>query len=398
MKELFSSIKGKFIALRDMVVTVINDHLSGRITIGLGMVLIVATLGFIINIPCPTKTQYQVLRIVLAVGSASLLLGFLSFLSDGKWIAYLKATWVGAIFFIAYSTNPASLVITDDCHLEYRFIEGQVMLAGDPVEGVRIKLSEQDQSATTNNTGAFFLPYFNDGSLSQSKRIRLQWADLDTLVSITQVRPGEVLRIEIPKIIKTPTTKRISALVNDRIDKLNATVEASHKGLLDNYASSEEVTINQLLRTCIPYENKGKSERNYYRFNNSFSQLQYKKNLVEIGINPNDYKLNNSFTLEFFRAFLLEKNIDQDNVRVVYGLQNQQKVSFDIITLLPQANGQCHVIVEYDEPVRYLFVTKFFDKVPDDRRQRRMEFTGLKPIETLVLHRKHKEWKLLEVE
>lgn len=382
--------------MRDMVIKYFTDHKAGRVTIVLGALLFLIVLGIVLAIPCPTRTQYSVVRIALAAGISGMSLGFLVFIKDEKW-ALLKVAWMAGTFVLAYLANPASIVVTDDCQQRYNFIEGYVVLSGRPIEGVKLSLSEQDHKTITNNSGSFFLPYYHNREKT-SRRIRVQWSDYDTLLDLSHAEPGKSLRIEIPREVSAPRPAHIKKLAHQRVEQCLEWIKAQHQGLMDTYEDAEEVTLNQLVRSCAGYEKTTTYQRNYYAFSNGIENIQHKKNLVGIGISPNNFKLESSFKLDFFKAFLFEKQTDLEDFHVSYGLLNRKNPEFKIVATRPQDNGSCLVDVEYSESIQYLFVSRNYTELQDKQRKRRMEFYGVKPLETLVLKRRNGVWEIDDVE
>lgn len=382
--------------MRDMVVKYFTDHKAGRATIILGALLFLIVLGIVLAIPCPTRTQYSVIRIALAAGISGMSLGFLVFIKDEKW-ALLKVAWMAGTFVLAYLANPASIVVTDDCQKRYNFIEGYVVLSGKPIEGVKLSLSEQDHETVTNSSGSFFLPYYHDRE-NTSHHIRIQWSDYDTLLDLSDAEPGKNLRIEIPTEVSMPNQAYIKKLVGQRVEQCLEWIKAQHQGLMDTYEEAEEVTINQLIRSSVGYEKTTSYQRNHYAFSNGIENIKYKKNLVSIGVSPNDFKLESSFKLDFFKAFLFEKRTNLEDFHVSYGLLNRMAPHFQIAGIRPQNDGTCEVDVEYTDPIQYLYVSRNFQKQNDKHRKRRMEFYGVKPLETLILARKNGGWKIEDVQ
>ena len=304
--------------------------------------------------------------------------------------------WMAFTFILAYLTNPASMAIEDDCQFSYDYIEGYIVLQGEPVEGAHLSLSEHDQVATTNSSGSFFLPYYQDRE-AQGYQVKIEWGNFDSTVALTDVEPGKTVRIEIPKEVSCASETRVHKIVNQRIEQCISWIRAQHRGLMDTYQEAEEVTINQLIRNCVPYEKTTPYHRNYYHFTNGIENIEHKKHLVNAGISPNEYQLESSFKLDFFKAYLFEKETDLNDFHVSYGLLNRKSPDFKIVDIKPTPEGDCAVTVEYDEAVQYLFVSRNYTDLEDKQRKRRMEFYGLKPTETLILKRKNNNWYLDKV-
>ncbi|MBI1183485.1 hypothetical protein GC194_04405 [bacterium] len=386
------SIAGRFIALRDMIV----NYKSGWVTVAFGTLLFVLVLCIVFAVPCPTRAQYSVLRIALAAGISGMSIGLLVFIKNENWVP-LKLLWMLGTFSLAYLTNPASLVLSDDCQFNYDFIEGYVVLSGEPVVGAELSLSEYDQISTTNNSGSFFLPFYRNRD-SDSRNVKVHWGSYDTLVNLQNAEPGKTVRIEIPKEIAFPNQVRINKIIRGRINQCLEWINAQHKGLMDAYPHTQEVTINHLIRSCVPYEKTAKYQRNYYSFSNGIEEIQFKKNLTTAGIVPGDYQLESSFKLDLFKAFLFEEQTELADYHVSYGLINRKVPNFKVEDVQPREDGTCIVIVEYDDPVQYLFVSRNYNKLEDKQRKKRMEFYGLKPIEQLILQRNSGQWELQAVE
>lgn len=390
-------IRSKYLAMRDMVVTIINDFLSGRMTIVVGLLILVPVVLLTMAYPCPSKSQFLIIRLLLAAGIACVMLGFVTLFSDTKSASYIKAGISIVIFTIAFYTNPAMMVVTDDCHLNYDFIEGHVVLAGKPVEGATLSISEQDHLSQTNSAGQFFLPFYRNRP-AENRSVRLQWNRFDTLVNLAKSQPDGLIRIELPAYVQRPPKYAMEKIVQERVRKCNEWIMASHQGYLDRYHGQEEVTLKQLIRNCAPYEKINSRYGNDYEFTNGHSHVKFRKNLVQIGIHPNDFKLENSFRLEYYKPFLLKKKTDKKAFNITYSLFNDREAGADILSVLPQPDGTCHVLVSYEEPVRYLFVTQRYNGETRWHRQRRMQFMGFMPTETLVLERRNGQWKLSDIE
>ena len=386
------SITGKFIALRDLVV----NYKSGWVTIALGTLLFVLVLCIVFIVPCPTRAQYSILRMTLAIGISGMSLSFLLFIKNEKWAIH-KMLWMAFTFTLVYLTNPASMVIADDCLMGYNYLEGYIVLQGEPIEGVELSLSEYDQVATSNSAGSFFLPYYEDRD-TEGRSVKVQWANYDTLVPLSDIEPGKEIRIEIPKEVATPGKERVHKIVNQRMAQCLEWIRAHHQGLTDTYKDAEEVTINQLIRSCVPYEKTVPYQRNYYHFTNGVENIEHKKHVVNAGISPSDYQLESSFKLDFFKAYLFESQTDLEDFHISYGLLNRKTPGFKIIDTKARENGKCAVTVEFDEPIQYVYVSRDYTKQEDKQRKRRMEFYGLKPTETLILSRKNNLWQLEAIE
>lgn len=390
-------IKGKYVAFRDVVIKVINDFLSGRITIGVGAILLVLALLFVVAYPCPTQMQYLAIRILLAIGALCLSLGFLSFLNEGKHVPIIKAVWSITVFLFAYLSNPASLMISDDCKMHYDFMEGRVVLSGEPVEGVVLTIAEQEHVSNTNRSGEFFLPFY-ENETGTNRIVELSWKGFDTSINFNNVSPETAVRIELPKHLVYPPEKVLERLLFQRTSRCESWVRASHQGYLDRYPKGREAALQELVRSAAPYDKIDSKQRNYYAFNNGYHEIRYKKNLTAIGVNPGDYKVENSFLLEDFKPFLLEKRIDGKPFHLIYTLMNTRPIKADILSVMPQDDGTCRVLVNYQQPVRYVFVTHHYDSETQWYRKRSMEFSGLKPNETLVLERTNNKWGLVGIE
>lgn len=392
MTEGANNVKGKLIAFRDMIV----NYKSGWVTIALGTLLFVLVLCIVFIEPCPTRAQYSILRITMAIGISGMSLSFMLFTKNDE-LGLYKMIWMAFTFTLAYLTNPASMVVLDDCRFGYSYIEGYLVLQGVPVEGAELSLSEYDQKATTNSAGSFFLPYSQERE-AKEHRIRIEWGNYDTLVTLSELQMGKDVRIEIPQQVAQPGKERVYKIVNQRMDACLEWIRAQHQGLMDTYPEAEEVTINQLIRSCVPYEKTSDFKRNFYHFSNGVQNLQYKKHLTNAGINPNDYQLESSFKLDFFKAYLFENQSDLDDFHISYSLFNRKRPSFKVLDIRPQENGTCLVEIEYDEAIQYLYVSRNYVQTEAKERKRRMDFYGLKPTENFLLHRKGNMWQLESIQ
>ena len=171
-------VKGKYAAGGNITIEKRLKNVAAQLSLWVGIGVVCVIILISLFLPCPTASQFLLLRIAISVGIASFagaLPGFFKLNNAGV----LKIGTGLAVFVICYFSNPATIVITDDCNPK-SVLQGKVLFAGLPLAGVRVEAPNLNEYDITNSNGAFDIPYQN--SLKFPVSFRFRFKAIDTVV------------------------------------------------------------------------------------------------------------------------------------------------------------------------------------------------------------------------
>jgi hypothetical protein len=184
---------------------------------GLPIVLILGLALFLVGIilafsfPCPTETQYKVIRIILALAGGFLggaIPGFLHIKSK-----FVEAGGGLAVLALFFFWNPAKNIMYGDCKPKEQ-IEVGVYVGKLPTEGVRFTIPQMKAGAVTDRDGRASVEV-EFGEMPDS--VNFSFANYDTLIKIGRGR------IETQNIIDFYLTKPVVKKPNEKKQVVSTT-------------------------------------------------------------------------------------------------------------------------------------------------------------------------------
>jgi hypothetical protein len=124
----------------------------------IGVLFLLAILILIVAIPCPTKSQYNIFRIIISIAIAAFA-SIIPGLFDFRYKEFLTATGALGVFAFIFLFDPTQLITTDDCFEKDLFVAGIVYVNDKETKNIDVRIPELKKQATTDEYGSFKIEY-----------------------------------------------------------------------------------------------------------------------------------------------------------------------------------------------------------------------------------------------
>lgn len=191
---------------------------------GFSLLIVLLIIGIIID--CPTQSQNDLFKTILALAAASFAAAIPGLIKV-RYREIITASGALAVFVIVFLFKPAEISDFKECQEN---INGTVYFGTSPVESIDIYFLKQYKSTKTDNFGNFSLP-FDFSSVDEVVKIQLKNSELalDTIVSIQKSE----LRKTIDIYIKKYCVKCIQIDSLENVVSTKSKCSASHESISD---------------------------------------------------------------------------------------------------------------------------------------------------------------------
>lgn len=386
-------IKGKYVAGRDINVWKrlknVGHQLSFWVGIGLTLLVLIASLF----LPCPTASQFQLFRIAISIGLAS----FAGSLPGFFRLAYSGVIKIGtglAVFLICYFTNPATIVINDDCHSQ-KILRGRVIYAGSPLAEVRVRAAMLNESDITNELGEFDIPYKD---LHLPVNISFHFRSIDTLLQLNALPQGALL-VTIRDTIPMLSDASIQQMIRNYLDNFQKEIVAQHQR--EMYRQQGRVSdLKEISDDYGHYEKIKDKYRNPVIFTNGFNTLTTQKSIRANGIRIDPMVPYYAYGLKEFQAFLYRDSLwhkqKQTSIYMDFAFLNNYPVQFEIREVQRKNRLEYRTKAEITNNIRYVHTFIEHTKSNNWTKYQRSIYKGMRPREEFIIRYIDGRWQLFD--
>lgn len=399
MRISTDKIEGKNLAGRDLIINKTIERVGVERALATSSLLLIAMIISAFMLPCPSRFQYEVFRILTAIG----LFGFSSVLPNAmrlKIRGSAKVTGALLIFLVALIWNPASLLANDGCG-DQLSISGTVWMGSERLAGAKVSAPLLDEVDETNSSGEFNLPF--DHSLKgQSIELTVSYRQLEKRHAIAELDDREDIRIHFADTITPLTDSLIVKAVMEHLTKSQRSVKAELKKLLlkHNRKPSSRRTIEERLAI---WESLEGGERNEVVFENEFLRLNTLKSMEAADLQSDYVMLATGWGMKTPQFFLInwQNEIEQG--------QNQSTVKLELL-IFNQANDEFELLgntdhklqartkhsIKYLSPLQLVHVRLEYSARTDWKRSSKIRLIGNLPEEEYWLEFKNADWEIVD--
>lgn len=399
MRISTDKIEGKHLAGRDLIINKTIERVGVERTLAMSTLLMIGMTLLAFLLPCPSRFQYEVFRILTAIG----LFGFSSVLPNAMKVKIpgnLKATGALLIFLVALIWNPTSLLANDGCD-DQLSISGTVWLGNERLAGAKVSAPLLDEIDETNSSGEFNLPF--DNSLKgQSIELTVSYRQLEKRYPIAVLDNKADIRIHFADTITPLTDSLVIKAVMEHLTKSQNSVKAELKMLLlkHNKKPSGRRTIEERLAIWQGLEG---GERNEIVFENEFLKLNTLKSIKAADLQSDYLMLATGWGMKTPQFFLInwQNEIEQG--------QHQSTVKLELL-VFNQANDQFELIgntdhklrartkhnIKYLSPLQLVHIKLEYSHRTDWKKQSKIRIIGNLPEEEYLLEFKNTDWEIVD--
>ena len=412
--------KGKYQAVNgDINIWKRLKSIEARLAFGVGLALVIVILVWAILIPCPSQSQFQISRIVLSLGAASLAAALPEFFR----LSHSGILKIGAglmVFTVVYFFIPAGIMAKDNCHQE-KHLKGRVLYSNVPLQGVEVIAPSQGEADKTNGVGDFNIPY--EGELEMPLTLQLKYGTIDTTVSIEEVK--EFIEIKLRDTIPVLSLSQASVLVQGYLDRQQEKLQAAHQAFMARHGG-RKVNFEEICRIYKRHESFCNSERNGVSFENGFDQLSTQKAIREAHILIEPFNPYGAYYLDNYDTYLYQldsaKEQSKRSCKMHFALLNLNKPTFRIESLTTLSRQAYLIRVSFKDNVRQVRTLADFEseqskkmdpefsrsgkdpraigsgpryiKVSGGRKSQTTSYTGTRPYESFIIHYQRGHWQI----
>ncbi|GAB5526508.1 MAG: hypothetical protein Roseis2KO_43800 [Roseivirga sp.] len=389
------NIEGKYIAFRDLIINKVSKYVAVHKVFVLCSALLAVTVLLVLILPCPSKSQYLIIRTLSAFSVAGLLSLIPNFFkAKNKW--NLESSLLA--FFVLLIWNPTSSVINDQCSSSLQ-ISGTVLFAGEPLAGASVKSPELNEVDKTNSNGTFNLPFEKD-ELNKPIKVIVEFQGLSEQVSITRLTADMKLPIYFQDTISTISDSIALALVNVHIqDRSNQIRHEARR--LQRINQGQEISWETLLQKLTAWQQLGGRVDNNISFHNGFWRLDTQWALQNVGLITLPLDFSTCWDFEQPTVYLLNWQ---------YGIRNKQshstvKLEYVILEKNPvkivsasdlrkRARTIGQIRVNHGYPLRFAHITLEYSLDTDWFKESKIRLLGYLPSEQYHIDYEHDQWKI----
>jgi hypothetical protein len=208
---------------------------------------------------------------------------------------------------------------------------------------------------------------------------------------------GLLLYVMLAVITSPPSGALIDQSINARVIDLQDEVNRISALSRDNGAV--KVTADRITEVYLSYMNLASGFRNEYEFDNGFSKIRSKKNVVtalEIDVAALSPLNMYNFTNPVIR--FSSNNSGSSISHANYTFVNTEPVDFEITETSRIGDGVYTAIVEYRENIRMISVNLLFPQTSQSLKRHQVNIIGLFPREIYTFKKEGAHWVLKSVE
>lgn len=399
MKVSTDKIEAENIAGRDLIINKTIERVGPeKVSVVSGMIMGAVMLTAVL-IPCPSRLQYEVFRLLMAIG----LFGFSSALPSALKVRIserVKVSGALVIFLIAIIWNPTSLLINDGCG-DQLSVSGTVWLGSQRLAGAKVSaplLNEVDQ---TNSSGEFDLPY--DHTLAgDSVELTVTFRQLEKRQMAT-LDNQQNIRVEFADTLIQLTEAVLTRAIASHIAKSQRDVKAELKKLLiqHNRKPSSRKSVEQRLAIWEKLEGGVKND---IVFENGFLRLNTLRSVEDADLESDYLMLSTGWGMQTPQFFLInwenkiEKGENQSTVKLEVLIFNQANDGYELIN-----NTQADLRVKtkhrvrYDYPLQLTHIKFEYSSRTEWRKQSKIQLLGHLPVEEYQLEFTNGSWEVTGV-
>lgn len=399
MKISTDKIEGKHLAGRDLIINKTIERVGVERALAISSLLLITMMISVMILPCPSRFQYEVFRILTAIG----LFGFSSALPNAmkvKVSGRLKVTGALLIFLMALIWNPTSLLANDSCADRLNAF-GTVWLGNKKLAGAKVSAPLLDEVDQTNSSGEFNLPF--DNSLKgQPIELTVNYRQLEKQYSVTELDDKEEIRIHFADTITQLTDSLAIRAVKEHLTKSQRLVKAQLKRLLLQHSRkpSSRKTIEQRLAV---WESLEGSERNEIVFENGFLKLNTLKSLEAAALQSDRVMLATGWGMKTPQFFLvnwqneIEQGQNQSTVRLELLIFNQANDEFELVGNTDRKlRVRTKHSVKYTSPLQLVHVNLEYSPQTDWKKYSKIKIIGNLPVEDYWLEFNNSHWEVVD--
>lgn len=390
-------IEGKYIAFRDLIINKVSKYVAAHKVFVLCSALLVVTVLFVAILPCPSKSQYLVIRTLSAFsvgGLLSLIPNFFKAKVKNKW------SLGGSLFafFALLIWNPTSAVVDDRCSSSLQ-ISGTVLFAGEPLAGASVKSPELNEVDKTNSNGAFTLP-FEKEQLNNPIKVLVEFQGLTKQVNIAQLTADLRLPIDLPDTVLAMSDSIALDMVNRHIQNRDKQIwnEAER---LRRINQGREIPWETLLQKLTAWRQLGGRVNNNISFQNGFWRIDTQRELKNTGLITLPLDFSASWNFQQPTVYLLnwqhgiQNKQSQSTVKLEYLILERSPVRIDGSgDLRKRTRTSGRIRVNHRHPLRFAHITLEYSLATGWYKKSKTRLLGYLPSEQYHLHYQHAQWQI----
>ncbi len=387
--------KGKYVAGRDITILKRLKNIGSQLSfwVGLGITLLILLLSLFL--PCPTASQFQLFRIALAIGIASFAGSLPGFFKIAPNVVVKVGTGL-AVFLICYFTNPATIVIKDDCKSR-AVLYGKVIYANAPLPNVRVNAGLLNEGDITNSAGEFDIPYY--GELKLPLNLHFQFAGIDTIWQIESLPEGVAIILSLKDTIPALSGEMASEILKTYLRNFEKAIMAKHKSTLYRTAGKRS-SLSYVNTKYGLFDKLDASYRNAISFKNGFTTLTSQKALRLAGIQIDPMVPYHAYGLLDSEVFLYKDTVwnvkDKSAILLSFGLFNSRPIKFEVSSYQRKEHLEYRIGVNFEENIRYINTSVQHTKSNNWVKFQKTDYEGMRPFEEFVIRYIDRRWQLFD--
>lgn len=388
-------IKGRYIAGRDITILKRLKHIGSQVSfwVGLGITLLILLLSLFL--PCPTASQFQLFRIALAIGIASFTGSLPGFFKIAPNVVVKVGTGL-AVFLICYFTNPATIVIKDDC-MDKQVLYGKVIYSNTPLANVRVNAGLLNEGDFTNSAGEFDIPYY--GELELPLNLHFRFAGIDTVWQIETLPEGEPIVLNLRDTIPGLTKSHARDLLMAYLKNFEKEIKGEHKRLLYRNTGRKS-SLDEVSKKYGHFDKINASYRNPVSFTNGFTTLTSQKGLRVAGIQIDPMVPYHAYGLLDYEVFLYNDTLwsekDKSAILLSFGFFNSKPIKIEIASYKRRERLEYRLGANFEENIRYISTSVQCTKSNNWVKFQKTAYEGMRPFEEFVIRYIDSRWQLFD--
>lgn len=385
-------------AFGDLIINKISKYVAAHKVFVLCTALLAVTVLFVAVLPCPSKSQYLVIRTLSAFSVAGLLSLIPNFFK-----AKVKNKWSlgGSLlaFFTLLIWNPTSAIVNDHCSSSLQ-VSGTVLMAGEPLAGAFVKSPELNEVDKTNSNGAFNLPFEKD-QLNKPIKVTAEYQGLTKQVSISRLTADMKLPIYFPDTISTISDSIAMAMVNAHIHNRSKQIQYEAQRL-QRTNQGKEISWETLLQKLTAWQQLGGRVNNNISFHNGFWRLDTQRALKNVGLITMPLDFSTCWDFQQPTVYLLNwqhgirNEQSQSTVKLEYVILERNPVKIvSASDLRKRARTIGHIRVNHRYPLRLAHITLEYSLATDWFKESNIRLLGYLPSEQYHLYYQHAQWQII---